>query len=118
MALGIDFGKRHLRVALSDLSHTLLAERHRVVEADLPATEAIELAILLVDEVLLEAGVDRREIVGVGMGLPGPVHRPTCELGDSTILPGWVGVRASRVMSEALRMKVEVENDPNLGALG
>ncbi len=118
VALGIDFGKRHLRVALSDLSHTLLAERHRVVEADLPATEAIELAVLLVDEVLLEAGVDRREIVGVGMGLPGPVHRPTGELGDSTILPGWVGVRASRAMSEALGMRVEVENDTNLGALG
>lgn len=118
VALGIDFGKRHLRVALADLSHALLAERHRVVEADLPAAEAIELAVLLVDEVLAEAAVGRAEVVGVGMGLPGPVHRPSGELGNSTILPGWVGVRAAAAMSEALGLAVEVENDTNLGALG
>jgi predicted NBD/HSP70 family sugar kinase len=52
------------------------------------------------------------------MGLPGPVHRPSGELGDSTILPGWVGVRAADAVSAALGHAVEVENDANLGALG
>jgi predicted NBD/HSP70 family sugar kinase len=117
VALGIDFGKRHVRVALSDLSHTLLAERHRALEADVAAAEAIALAVSLVDEVLAEAGADREELVGVGMGLPGPVHQPSGELGDSTILPGWVGVRAAPAMSEALGHPVEVHNDANLGAL-
>ena len=74
-------------------------------------------ATRLVDEVLEEAGAARAEIAGVGMGLPGPVHRPTGELGDSTILPGWVGVRAADAMSEALGHHVEVENDASLGAL-
>ena len=41
---GIDFGKRHVRLAISDLSHALLAERHRTLDADLPAKEAIALA--------------------------------------------------------------------------
>jgi predicted NBD/HSP70 family sugar kinase len=117
VALGLDFGKRHLRVGLADLSHAVLAERHRMLDADLRAAEAIELATGLVEEVLAEAGADSTAVVGVGMGLPGPVHRPSGQLGDSTILPGWQGVRAADAMSDALGLPVEVQNDANLGAL-
>src|SRR4051794_22656746 len=102
VAAGIDFGKRHVRLALSDLSHALLAQRRRTLDDDLPAEDAIAVAAELFDEALEEAGASREEIVGVGMGLPGPVHRPSGLLGDSTILPGWLGVRADEAVSEAL----------------
>ena len=117
VALGIDFGKRHVRVALADLAHDILAERHSQLDADLPAGEAIALAVTLVDDVLGVAGARRDDVVGIGMGIPGPLHGPAGELGDSTILPGWVGVRSADAMSEALGLPVEVGNDANLGAL-
>src|SRR3954462_605682 len=91
---GIDFGKRTVRMAIADLSHQLLAERHRALDADVPAREAISLAKLMFADALDEAGGRRSELVGVGMGLPGPVHRPSGRLGNSTILPGWVDIRA------------------------
>ncbi len=115
---GVDFGKTHLRVAISDLSHQLLAERHRPLDADLPAREAIALTRTMFHEALEEAEVRGAELVGVGMGLPGPVHRPSGQLGNSTILPGWVGIHAADAVSAALGHRVEVENDANLGALG
>src|SRR5215207_3520614 len=56
---GIDFGKRHLRMAISDLSHSLLAERHRALDADLPAKEAIAMAQEVFSDALEEAEVAR-----------------------------------------------------------
>jgi predicted NBD/HSP70 family sugar kinase len=52
------------------------------------------------------------------MGLPGPIIKGTGQLGDSSILPTWVGLNASAVMSDALGIPVVVNNDANLGALG
>ncbi len=117
VALGLDFGKSHLRVVLADFAHVVLAERHERLDTDLPAAEATVVAARLVGEVLEEGGAASETVAGVGMGLPGPVHRPSGEVGDSTILPGWVGVRAADAMSEALGRPVEVGNDASLGAL-
>jgi predicted NBD/HSP70 family sugar kinase len=117
VAVGIDAGKRHIRVALSDLSHTLLAERYERLDAELPAATAIPMIVRLAGETLAEAEVTDSELIGIGMGLPGPVHRSTGILGDSTILPGWAGIHAADAMTAALGHQVEVENDANLGAL-
>lgn len=114
---GIDFGKRHLRIAVADLSHAFLAEHAEPMTRDRPAREDIRDAVDLFERTLEQAGVDRDQVLRVGMGIPGPVDQSTGQLGDSTILPGWVGVEAAPVMSEALRLPVEVDNDANLGAL-
>jgi predicted NBD/HSP70 family sugar kinase/biotin operon repressor len=116
-ALGIDFGKRHLKVALADLGHQILAERTLEMDPDHDAAHGMELAATLVEQVLEEASVERSAVVGVGMGLPGPVNQASGELGSSTILPGWVGIRAERAMTQRLGLPVHVDNDANLGAL-
>ena len=117
LALGIDFGHRHLRVAVSDLSHTVLAETWRELDVDHSAEEGLDAAVEFVDEVLDEAGVDRGRVIGVGMGLPAPIDRTTGAVQAASILPGWVGVDAAAEASARLGMPVEVENDANLGAL-
>jgi predicted NBD/HSP70 family sugar kinase len=117
VALGIDFGKRHLRVAIADLGHEVLAERSVELAFDHDAATGIERAAELFESLLAETGLDRSAVVGAAMGLPGPVTGPDGELGSSTILPGWVGVRAAQAMSARLGMNVGVDNDANLGAL-
>ena len=116
-ALGIDFGHRHLRVAVSDLSHTVLAEAWREMDVDHSADEGLATAAEFVDRVLEEAGAAREHVIGVGMGLPAPIDRTTGSVQTVSILPGWVGVDAAAEASERLGLPVEVENDANLGAL-
>jgi predicted NBD/HSP70 family sugar kinase len=116
-ALGVDFGHRHLRVAIADLSSTVLAERRIDVDVDAAAATALDAAAELVEEVLREAGVDRAQVVGAGMGLPGPIDRRTGTVGSSVILPGWAGLKAAEELSRRIDFHVEVDNDANLGAL-
>ena len=117
LAVGIDFGHTHLRVAVSDLSHEVLAETRRELDVDHSADQGLDAAVELVDQVLNEAKVERNAVLGVGMGLPGPINSSTRTVGSSSILPGWVGVDAAAEMERRLRLPVHVENDANLGAL-
>jgi predicted NBD/HSP70 family sugar kinase/biotin operon repressor len=116
LAIGVDFGKRHLAVALADLSHELLAEEWREMPDDYDADTGIQRAAELVELVLGAAGADRERVLGVGMGLPGPVHRSGV-VGSSAILPGWAGTHAAERMSALLGLEVWLRNDANLGAL-
>jgi len=115
-ALGIDFGKRHLAVALADLSHELLAEEWVVMPDDYEAEEGMGKAAELVERVLERDGADPGHVLGVGMGIPGPVHE-TGVVGSSAILPGWAGTAPEAHMRELLELPVRVGNDANLGAL-
>ena len=117
-ALGVDFGHRHLRVALADLSSTVLAERRVDVDVDTSAEHALDAAAAMVAEVLDEAGLSIQQVIGVGMGLPGPIDRRTGLVRSSVILPGWVGLNAGDEFARRLNVHVDVDNDANLGALG
>jgi len=117
VAVGIDFDHHHVRVAVSDLSSRILAEREQMLDTDHAAHEGLDAAAALVSELLEEAGVDEQRVIGAGMCLPGPVHRPTGVVGSTAILPGWVGVAAADEMHRRLQLPILVDNDANLAAL-
>ena len=117
VAVGIDFDHHHVRVAVSDLSSRILAEREQELDTDHAAHEGLDAAAELVVELLAEAGVDEARVIGAGMCLPGPVHRPTGVVGSTAILPGWVGVAAAEEMHRRLELPILVDNDANLAAL-
>ena len=116
-AVGIDFGHSHLRVAVSDLSSRILAERALPLDTDHAAEQGLDAAAELVAELLAEANLDEAQVIGAGMGLPGPILQEDGLVGSSAILPGWVGVRAVAEMRRRLDVPILVDNDANLGAL-
>ena len=118
VAVGVDFGHSHLRVAVGDLSQEVLAEREMPLDADACAEDGFAAAIRLLQRALGDIDVRRQDVVAVGMGVPGPIDTTTGEMASSSILPGWTGVRAADAFGEYLGMPVLVDNDANLGALG
>jgi predicted NBD/HSP70 family sugar kinase len=116
-AVGVDIGRTHVRVAVADLSLQVLAEA--VAHVDVPGhlEETLGLVTALTEKVLATSGVDRNSVLGIGVGLPGPVDRASGRLGSATILPGWAGFAPRVELEKRLQAPVLVENDANLGAL-
>lgn len=115
--VGIDFGHSHVQVAVGDMAHNVLAERLCDLDVNHRASEALDTSARMVGDVLAEAGVRRDHVIGVGIGIPGPVDRARGTVGSATILPGWIGLRIAAELEARLSLPVEIENDANLGAL-
>ena len=117
VVLGIDFGHSHVQVAAASRAHEILAERRSELDVNHRALEALDTAAHMAREVLAQAGADASKVVGVGIGIPGPVDRERGTAGSATILPDWVGIKIGAAIEERIGLAVEIENDANLGAL-
>lgn len=115
LVAGVDVGHSHVAVAVGEMSGQVLAEARRPLAADHPAAEGLALARALLDQVLHAADATDADLRNVGLGLPAPLSDDIVM--SSAILPGWIGLDARAMASEALRHDVLIENDANLGAL-
>jgi len=118
VVLGINFGHRHLQVAVAGLDHRILAEREVEVDVDHRAAAVLDLSAELVVKVLDHAGIERRQVSGAGIAIPGPINRARGTVGSTTILPDWVGLHVAEELESRLGIPIAIENDANLGALG
>ncbi|MEA2445924.1 MAG: hypothetical protein QOJ12_3216 [Thermoleophilales bacterium] len=115
--IGIDFGHEDVRVAVADLSCTVLAEASRSLDVDHQARAALTAAAQMTRSLLRELGLSRDRIVGVGAAVSAPVRAGSGALASAAIFPGWVGVDVAAELGRRLRLPVAVGNDANLGAL-
>ncbi|MEU4981735.1 ROK family transcriptional regulator [Streptomyces sp. NPDC021969] len=118
IVIGVDFGHTHLRVAVGNLAHQVLAEESEPLDVDASSDQGFDRAEQLVSRLIAATGVDRAKIAGVGLGVPGPIDVESGTLGSTAILPGWGGTRPAEELRGRLGVPVHVDNDANLGALG
>ena len=116
VAVGIDFGRRHLRVVLASLSYHIIAEESVMLPLGHQSQEGIQASLVLLEKLLRESGVDRTAVVGAGVGIPGPIDRRTGTVAQGAILPEWVGMNILQHLEDTLKFPVYVDNDANLGA--
>ncbi|WP_328301384.1 ROK family transcriptional regulator [Streptomyces sp. NBC_00435] len=118
IVIGVDFGHTHLRVAVGNLAHQVLAEEAEPLDVDASWVDGFDRAEALVGRLVAGTGVSRDKVIGVGLGVPGPIDVESGTLGSTAILPGWAGINPRRELSQRLGVPVYVDNDANLGALG
>ncbi|MFE7748603.1 ROK family protein [Streptomyces sp. NPDC057428] len=118
IVIGVDFGHTHLRVAIGNLAHQVLAEESEPLDVDASSAQGFGRAEQLVKRLIETTGISPEKVIGVGLGVPGPIDVESGTLGSTSILPGWTGINPSQELAGRLGVPVYVDNDANLGALG
>lgn len=117
VAVGLDIGRRHVRALIVTPAHEIVADVQRPLPLGHDAATGIAAAREVMNQALEQAGRSHSQVLGAGVGLPGPYDPATGRIGSGAILPEWVGIDISAALSEALHVPVHVNNDANLGAL-
>ncbi len=117
LAVGIHIGHRHMRIALGDVTHEVVAEQTLPLPHEHRVDTSLDRAALLIADLLERVGSSLEEVVGIGVGVPAPVDAATGMISVRGIMRGWDEVHVAHVLSKRLARPVFVDNDANLGAL-
>jgi predicted NBD/HSP70 family sugar kinase len=118
LVVGVHFSTRHLRVALADVAHTVVAENHMPLAKDHRADNELDKVSLLLNDMLESVDASRDDVLAVGIAVPAPIDRATGTIARSGIMRGWDGVVIADSMERRIKRPVFVDNSANLGALG
>jgi predicted NBD/HSP70 family sugar kinase len=117
LVAGIDFGNRHVRVAIADLAHNVLAEDYQTLSYGHRAMEGVPRSEATVRALIEKVGRQHADLVGMSVGLPGPIVASTGRLSSPTVLPGWADIDVAAAFHDRMQVPVAVDNDAKLGAL-
>lgn len=91
VVLAADFEIDRCRLAVSTLDGASLGERQADIDIGLGPDRVVDWMIQHLVELLDEVGRDLSDVLGIGIGLPGPVEFMAGRVVSPPIMPGWDG---------------------------
>ena len=114
----VDLGASSIDVALADLGGDLVA--HQGTPADIKdgPRAVLDRAKELLSGLLGDQGSSPREVLAIGVGVPGPVEHASGLLNSPPLMPGWDRFPIREAFADEYAAPVFVDNDVNIMALG
>ncbi|NUU05002.1 ROK family transcriptional regulator [Leifsonia sp. C5G2] len=116
--VAIDLGATHGVVALADLAGNITASESRRLDIAEGPLRVLDWALEAASELYIASGRQPEELIGVGVGVPGPVEHSTGLPVNPPIMPGWDRFDIPAYIRRVFDVPVLVDNDVNLLALG
>ncbi len=113
-----DLGQTGCHLAVCDLGARPLAEVTAPLSIDQGPETVLEWVKARFTDLLGEVDSDWSNVLGVGIGLPGPVDFDTGRPVSPPAMPGWDGVDVPSMFADASDCPVLVDNDARIMALG
>jgi len=117
--LGVDIGATSLDVALLTPDLRILAQHAEATDVRQQGPGVVLARVRSLTQTLLtESGHQPRQVLGVGIGVPGPVNFEIGQLVNPPLMPDWDSFSVRDFLRDDFDAPVFVDNDVNLMAFG
>jgi glucokinase len=115
--IGIDLGGTNLKVALLDLKYKIKDREILGTRSFFEKEELISGIIYSINRIIKYNALDKTDILGVGLGMPGPVDAKNGLVHFLPNIPGWREVRLRDILKKRTGLKIFIDNDAKVMAL-
>lgn len=113
---GIDVGGTTVKMGLFSIDGDIIDKWEIVSRVENSGKNILPDIAASIENTILERSIDKADVAGIGIGVPGPVKS------DGTVLVtanlGWGELNVSEELTKLTNMHVKVGNDANVAALG
>jgi glucokinase len=114
--IGIDLGGTNLKIALLSLNYKILDKKVLSTKRFMKKENLIKAIIDSTNKTIKYNQLKRANILGVGLGLPGPIDVKKGIVHFFPNIPGWKEVKLRNILEKKLRLPVFLDNDAKLAA--
>ncbi|MGQ9573146.1 MAG: ROK family protein [Dehalococcoidia bacterium] len=114
----VDLGGSKILSVIGEADGRRLAEDRRATSAEEGPEVVLERIVVSLEKALAKAGLQRRDLAGVGICSPGPCDIEAGVVRGAPNLPDWRNVPICRYVEERLGVCTRLENDATAAALG
>lgn len=116
--VGVDFGATHLNVLVADVSARILEEVGLEINIQDGPEACLAEADRQVRKAVAAAGLELKDILAIGLGVPGPIVSEAGMVVSPPLMPGWDRYPIRDTLEKKWGCPVSVNNDAELGAFG
>lgn len=116
--VAIDLGVTSVDLALCNLGAEIIEYRELDIAVALGPKQVMNSLTEAIDDLLVSNQVQKDTLLGMGMGIPGPVEFLTGTPIYPPIMPGWHEYPIKQVLEKRYGCVVYVDNDVNMMAVG
>ncbi|MFH0982925.1 MAG: ROK family protein [Planctomycetota bacterium] len=118
LIVGIDLGGTNLECGIITEQGTVLHRVTRPARPERGPEPVLDDMAGLIEAVIGEVGASHDDVIGIGIGAPGPLSHRDGIIYKAANLPGWENVRVPRGIIRRVGLPTTLENDGNAAAYG
>jgi len=116
--VGIELGASHISLLVTNMVAHILEEIEVPMDIQAGPEICLSLADRLLKEILLKTKLEKKDILAIGVGVPGPIVADAGMVLAPPIMPGWDRFPIRSTLEKKWGRPVSLNNDAELGALG